>query len=40
VAGAGAGGSHRRGAGFYSSVVGPLPFAFGNTPAQSLFIYE
>ena len=28
------------GAGFYSSVTGPLPFAFGNGPAESLFIYE
>jgi hypothetical protein len=28
------------GAGFYSSVTGPLPFAFGRVPAESLFIYE
>lgn len=28
------------GAGFYSSVVGPLPFGFGRTPAESVFIYE
>ena len=28
------------GAGFYSSVSGPLPFAFGATPAESVFIYE
>ena len=28
------------GAGFYSSVTGPLPFAFGNVPAESLYIYE
>ena len=28
------------GAGFYSSVVGPLPFGFGKTPAESVFIYE
>jgi len=28
------------GAGFYSSVSGPLPFAFGAVPAESLFIYE
>jgi 4-amino-4-deoxy-L-arabinose transferase-like glycosyltransferase len=28
------------GAGFYSSVVGPLPFAFGTPPAESLFVYE
>jgi 4-amino-4-deoxy-L-arabinose transferase-like glycosyltransferase len=28
------------GAGFYSSVAGPLPFAFGAVPAESLFIYE
>jgi hypothetical protein len=28
------------GAGFYSSVAGPLPFAFGNIPAESLFVYE
>jgi hypothetical protein len=28
------------GAGFSSSVVGPLPFAFGTPPAESLFVYE
>jgi len=28
------------GAGFYSSVTGPLPFAFGAVPAESLYIYE
>ena len=28
------------GAGFYSSVTGPLPFAFGKVPAESLFVYE
>jgi 4-amino-4-deoxy-L-arabinose transferase-like glycosyltransferase len=28
------------GAGFYSSVAGPLPFGFGKVPAESLFIYE
>ena len=28
------------GAGFYSSVTGPLPFAFGHVPAESLYIYE
>ena len=27
------------GAGFYSSVTGPLPFAFGSIPAESLYIY-
>ena len=28
------------GAGFYSSVAGPLPFGFGKVPPESLFIYE
>lgn len=28
------------GAGFYSSVTGPLPFAFGPVPAESVYIYE
>jgi 4-amino-4-deoxy-L-arabinose transferase-like glycosyltransferase len=28
------------GAGFYSSVAGPLPFAFGKVPAESVFVYE
>ena len=28
------------GAGFYSSVSGPLPFAFGKVPVESLFVYE
>ena len=28
------------GAGFYSSVAGPLPFAFGRVPAESLYVYE
>jgi 4-amino-4-deoxy-L-arabinose transferase-like glycosyltransferase len=28
------------GAGFYASVLGPLPFAFGKNPPESLFIYE
>jgi 4-amino-4-deoxy-L-arabinose transferase-like glycosyltransferase len=28
------------GAGFYSSVSGPLPFAFGAVPAENLFVYE
>lgn len=28
------------GAGFYSSVTGPLPFAFGQVPAESLYVYE
>jgi len=28
------------GAGFYSSVSGPLPFGFGRVPAESLYIYK
>lgn len=28
------------GAGFYASVVGPLPFAFGRVPAERVFVYE
>jgi hypothetical protein len=28
------------GAGFYASVVGPLPFGFGKVPAETVFIYE
>ena len=28
------------GAGFYASVLGPLPFAFGKVPPEGLFIYE
>lgn len=28
------------GAGFYASVVGPLPFAFGQAPAERVFVYE
>jgi hypothetical protein len=28
------------GAGFYSSVVGPLPFAFGRVSPEVVFVYE
>jgi len=28
------------GAGFYASVLGPLPFAFGDVPAEQVFVYE
>jgi hypothetical protein len=28
------------GAGFYSSVSGPLPFAFGRVPPEEVMIYE
>jgi 4-amino-4-deoxy-L-arabinose transferase-like glycosyltransferase len=28
------------GAGFYASVVGPLPFGFGQAPAEGLYVYE
>ena len=28
------------GAGFYSSFYGPLPFAFGQAPAEALYVYE
>ena len=28
------------GAGFYASVIGPLPFAFGKIPPESLYVYE
>jgi len=28
------------GAGFYASVLGPLPSAFGNVPAEQVFVYE
>jgi 4-amino-4-deoxy-L-arabinose transferase-like glycosyltransferase len=28
------------GAGFYSSVSGPLPFAFGDAPAESVVVYQ
>jgi 4-amino-4-deoxy-L-arabinose transferase-like glycosyltransferase len=28
------------GAGFYASVVGPLPFGFGQVPAERVFVYE
>jgi hypothetical protein len=28
------------GAGFYASVVGPLPFGFGTVPPETVFVYE
>jgi hypothetical protein len=28
------------GAGFYSSVSGPLPFGFGKVPAESAYVYR
>jgi len=28
------------GAGFYSSVVGPLPFGFGNAPPEIVYLFE
>ena len=29
-----------KGAGFYASVLGPLPFAFGKVPPEGVFVYE
>jgi len=28
------------GAGFYASVVGPLPFGFGHVPSETVYVYE